>query len=242
MGAIEGLRCRECGRAYPAEALHVCDFCFGPLEVVYDYDALRRRVSHASHPGGPADDLALWRAAPRRRAGAGRPRRRLHPAASAPTGSRPRSASASSGSRTTPATPPTRSRTGSSRSRSPRRASSASRSPPAPRPATWPTPSPRTRPGREWTRYVFIPSNLERAKIVTTAVFGGRLVAVEGTYDDVNRLCAELASEHPDWAFVNVNVRPYYAEGSKTLAYEIAEQLGWRRPTTSSSRSPRAAS
>ena len=65
---------------------------------------------------------------------------------------------------------------------------------------------------------------------MTTAVFGGTLIAVDGNYDDVNRLCAELASEHPDWAFVNVNVRTYYAEGSKTLAFEVAEQLGWQAP------------
>jgi threonine synthase len=63
-----------------------------------------------------------------------------------------------------------------------------------------------------------------------TAVYGGTLVTVDGTYDDVNRLASELAGEHEDWAFVNVNVRPYYAEGSKTLGYEIAEQLGWRLP------------
>ncbi|MGH9099414.1 MAG: threonine synthase, partial [Acidimicrobiales bacterium] len=78
--------------------------------------------------------------------------------------------------------------------------------------------------------YVFIPNDLERVKVATTAVFGGHLIAVEGTYDDVNRLCAELASERVDWAFVNVNVRPYYAEGSRTLAFEVAEQLGWRAP------------
>jgi threonine synthase len=77
---------------------------------------------------------------------------------------------------------------------------------------------------------VCIPSDLEPAKVVSTAVFGGQLVAVEGNYDDVNRLCAELAGEHPSWAFVNVNVRTYYAEGSKTLAFEVAEQLGWTAP------------
>lgn len=77
---------------------------------------------------------------------------------------------------------------------------------------------------------VFIPHDLEQAKIVTTSVYGGTVVAVEGSYDDVNRLCAELASDHPSWAFVNVNVRPYYSEGSKTLAYEVTEQLGWRTP------------
>ncbi|MFC0623733.1 threonine synthase [Kribbella deserti] len=77
---------------------------------------------------------------------------------------------------------------------------------------------------------VFIPSNLERAKIITTAVYGGTLVAVDGNYDDVNKLASEIAGEEEGWAFVNVNVRPYYSEGSKTLAFEIAEQLGWRLP------------
>jgi threonine synthase len=81
-----------------------------------------------------------------------------------------------------------------------------------------------------WESVVLIPSTLERAKVLTTAVYDGALVAVEGTYDDVNRLATELAAEHEDWAFVNVNVRPYYAEGSKTLGYEVAEQLGWRLP------------
>ncbi|MGA8994971.1 MAG: threonine synthase [Nocardioidaceae bacterium] len=77
---------------------------------------------------------------------------------------------------------------------------------------------------------VFIPEDLERPKVITTAVYGGTLVAVKGNYDDVNRLASEIAGEEDGWAFVNVNVRPYYAEGSKTLGYEIAEQLGWRLP------------
>ncbi len=77
---------------------------------------------------------------------------------------------------------------------------------------------------------VMVPANLEEQKIITTAVYGGTFVTVDGTYDDVNRLASELAGEHDDWAFVNVNVRPYYAEGSKTLGFEIAEQLGWRLP------------
>ncbi len=77
--------------------------------------------------------------------------------------------------------------------------------------------------------YVFIPSDLEEQKILSTGVYGTKLVRVRGNYDDVNRLCTELSGER-DWAFVNVNVRPYYAEGSKTLAYEIAEQLDWQLP------------
>ncbi|WP_249423803.1 threonine synthase [Nocardioides coralli] len=77
---------------------------------------------------------------------------------------------------------------------------------------------------------VFIPSNLEHPKQVNSAVYTDRLVAVNGSYDDVNRLASEIAGEEEGWAFVNVNVRPYYAEGSKTLGYEIAEQLGWRLP------------
>ncbi len=77
---------------------------------------------------------------------------------------------------------------------------------------------------------VLIPHDLEAAKITMTTIYGGTVIAVEGTYDDVNRLCAELTSERPSWAFVNVNVRTYYAEGSKTLAFEIAEQLGWQAP------------
>ncbi|WP_433782427.1 threonine synthase [Actinomycetospora sp. CA-101289] len=81
-----------------------------------------------------------------------------------------------------------------------------------------------------WDSVVLIPASLERAKILMTAVYDTNLLACEGTYDDVNRLATELAFDQEDWAFVNVNVRPYYAEGSKTLGYEVAEQLGWRIP------------
>jgi threonine synthase len=79
---------------------------------------------------------------------------------------------------------------------------------------------------------VFIPSDLEKEKIVVASVYGGRLIAIDGTYDEVNRFCSELIGDElgEKWGFVNVNLRPYYAEGSKTLAYEIAEQLGWRLP------------
>ncbi|AXX28536.1 Threonine synthase [Actinosynnema pretiosum subsp. pretiosum] len=81
-----------------------------------------------------------------------------------------------------------------------------------------------------WQSVVLVPSSLERAKILMSAVYDGSLITIDGTYDDVNRVAQELAAENEDWAFVNVNVRPYYAEGSKTLGYEVAEQLGWRLP------------
>lgn len=77
--------------------------------------------------------------------------------------------------------------------------------------------------------YVFVPDDLERAKILATEAYGAKVVAVKGNYDDVNRLCSEVADALP-WAFVNVNMRPYYAEGSKSLGFETAEQLGWRLP------------
>src|SRR4051794_4152099 len=78
--------------------------------------------------------------------------------------------------------------------------------------------------------YVFIPADLEKEKILSAGAYGARIVGVEGNYDDVNRLCTEISGEREGWAFVNVNVRPYYAEGSKTLAFETAEQLGWELP------------
>jgi threonine synthase len=77
--------------------------------------------------------------------------------------------------------------------------------------------------------YIFIPADLERGKVLTTGVYGANLIAVDGNYDDVNRLCSEISAEYP-WAFVNINVRPFYAEGSKTLAFETAEQLDWQAP------------
>ena len=78
--------------------------------------------------------------------------------------------------------------------------------------------------------YVFIPADLEQEKILATGAYGTNIVGVKGNYDEVNRLCTELSGEHDGWAFVNINMRPYYAEGSKTLAFEIVEQLGWELP------------
>ncbi|HEY3809920.1 MAG TPA: threonine synthase [Acidimicrobiales bacterium] len=226
---VEGLRCRECAHPYPAEALHVCEWCFGPLEVVYDYDAIRRSVSRESIAAGP---LSIWRYAD------------LLPAAA--------EGAVSLGAGFTPLVRADRlaaelglgevwikndtlNPTGSFKDRVVsvaltkaqelgfKVAACASTGNLANSVAAH-----AAQAGME--SVVFIPSDLEPAKVVTTAVFGGRLIAVDGNYDDVNRLCAELAGEHPSWAFVNVNVRTYYAEGSKTLAFEVAEQLGWQAP------------
>ena len=209
------LVCRECGTEQPLGPFYACPECFGPLEVGYDFPGRHP----GSHRGRSQEHLALRRAAARAR----RHRRPSPtPSRASPSSSgrqpRPRAGHASGcGSRTTPATRPTRSRTASSPSRWPPLASSDCRSSPARRPATSPTPSPRPPRVRASRVVVLIPRDLERPKILTTAVYGGTLIAVEGNYDDVNRLASEIAGEEEDWAFVNVNVRPYYAEGSKTL-------------------------
>ena len=229
MPYVEGLRCRECAHPYPAEALHVCEWCFGPLEVVYDYEAIRKVVSRERIASGP---LSIWRYAD------------LLPASA--------EGAVSLGAGFTPLVRADRlaaelglgelwikndtlNPTGSFKDRVVsvaltkaqelgfKVAACASTGNLANSVAAH-----AAHAGME--SVVFIPSNLEAGKVVTTAVFGGKLIAVDGNYDDVNRLCAELASEHPSWAFVNVNVRTYYAEGSKTLAFEVAEQLGWQAP------------
>jgi threonine synthase len=226
---VDGLRCRECGRPYPAEALHVCEWCFGPLEVVYDYDAIRAAVSRERIASGP---LSIWRYAD------------LLPAAAEGAVSlgagftplvRADRLAAELGLRDLWIKNDTLNPTGSFKDRVVsvaltkaqelgfKVAACASTGNLANSVAAH-----AAHAGME--SVVFIPADLEAGKVVTTAVFGGKLIAVEGNYDDVNRLCAELAGEHPSWAFVNVNVRTYYAEGSKTLAFETAEQLGWTAP------------
>ena len=229
MSFVEGLRCRECSRPYPAEALHVCEFCFGPLEVAYDYDAIASVISRERIAAGPQ---TIWRYAD------------LLPAA--PDGA------VDLGAGFTPLVRADRlaeelglgelwikndtmNPTGSFKDRVVSVALTKARELGFKVASCASTGnlanSVAAHAARAGMRsVVFIPSDLEPAKVVTTAIFGGQVVAVEGSYDDVNRLCAELAGDHAGWAFVNINIRAYYAEGSKTLAYEVAEQLGWRAP------------
>jgi threonine synthase len=229
MSFVEGLRCRECGRAFPAEALHVCDWCFGPLEVTYDYDAIAAATTRESIAAGPT---SIWRYA------------NLLPAVN--------DGAVDLGAGFTPLVRADRlaaqlglgelwlkndtlNPTGSFKDRVVAVALARARAMGFKVAACASTGnlanSVAAHAARAGMRHVvFIPSDLESGKVVTSAVYGPNLVAVDGSYDDVNRLCAELASERPTWAFVNVNLRTYYAEGSKTLAFETAEQLGWQTP------------
>ncbi|MGH9306614.1 MAG: threonine synthase [Acidimicrobiales bacterium] len=228
-GFVDGLRCRECGRTYPAEALHVCDFCFGPLEVAYDYEAMAGRVTRQSIAAGP---LTIWRYADLLPVGG--PDAVDLGAGFTPLVRADRLA-AELGLGQLWLKNDTLNPTGSFKDRVTSVALTKARQLGFKVAACASTgnlansvAAHAARAGME--SYVFIPADLEAAKITTTAVYGGHLIAVEGNYDDVNRLCAELTSEEPTWAFVNVNVRTYYAEGSKTLAFEVAEQLGWKAP------------
>jgi threonine synthase len=226
---VEGLRCRECGRAYPAEALHVCEYCFGPLEVVYDYEAVAAATSRASIAAGPA---SIWRYAsllPAQNDGAVDLGAGFTPLVRADR------LAAALGLGELWLKNDTLNPTGSFKDRVVSVALARARELGFKVAACASTGnlanSVAAHAARAGMRhFVFIPADLEPAKIVTSAIYGDSLVAVDGSYDDVNRLCAELASEHPTWAFVNVNLRTYYAEGSKTLAFETAEQLGWQAP------------
>src|SRR3954462_8631605 len=225
---VQGLRCRECGREYDAAPIFTCEWCFGPLEVAYDYDAIRASVTREKIAAGPA---SLWRYS------------ELLPvegnsAVDLGTGFTPlvradRLAS-ELGLGEVWIKNDTRNPTNSFKDRVTSVALSKALEFGFKVAACASTGnlanSVAAHAAHAGLRsFVFIPSNLEQGKVVTTAVYGGNVVAIDGNYDAVNRLCAELAGTYP-WAFVNVNVRTYYAEGSKTLAFETAEQLGWETP------------
>ena len=230
MGYVKGLKCRECGREYPKQPVAGCEDCFGPLEIEYDYEAISRVLTRESIR---SREKNLWRY------------RELLPVDGEPTIGRASGA--------TPLLKAERlglalglknlyikndsvnSPTLSFKDRVTAVAinkalefgleavgcastgnlanSVAANAAAAGLPA-----------------YVLIPDNLEQAKVTATSIYGARVIAVRGNYDDVNRLCSQIADRYP-WGFVNVNLRPFYGEGSKTFGYEIAEQLGWRAPS-----------
>jgi threonine synthase len=227
---VTGLRCRECSATYPAAALHVCETCFGPLEVAYDHDLWRTRVSRASIEAGPT---TMWRYADLL-PGSGDAARRVDLGAGLTRLVRADNLGKALGIDELWVKDDSGNPTHSFKDRVVSVALSMAVELGFDVVACASTGNLANSVAAHAARanlrsVVFIPSDLEAGKVVTTAVYGGTLVAVNGSYDDVNRLCAEVAGELP-WAFVNVNLRPYYAEGSKTLGYEIAEQLGWRLP------------
>jgi threonine synthase len=225
----ESLRCKECKTPYPLDARYVCEQCFGPLEVLYatssdaDPAALRRRIQAGPHSIWRYADFLPLAAPPRGTLPAGwtpllraeRLAERLglgelwikNDAANPTHSFKDRVvAVALARARELGFETLACASTGNLANAVAAHAAAA---------------------GLE--SYVFIPSDLEEQKVLATGVYGTHLVSVRGNYDDVNRLCTELSGEH-EWAFVNINMRPYYAEGSKTLAFETVEQLGWQLP------------
>ena len=228
MAHVQALRCRECGRTYEVAPIYTCEWCFGPLEVAYDYDAIAATISRASIAAGPA---TIWRYAPLLPVDP--PGESTLPVGWTPLLRADRLA-AELGLGEVWIKDDTRNPTNSFKDRVVAVALAKALEFGMKTLACASTGNLANAVAAHAARaglrsYVFIPSNLEPAKIITTAVYGGTVVAVDGNYDDVNRLCAELASERP-WAFANVNVRPFYAEGSKTVAFETAEQLDWQAP------------
>src|SRR5579872_5121978 len=226
---VTGLRCRECARPYPAQALHVCDYCFGPLEVVYDYERIRAELTREQVAAGPG---TIWRYGPLLPVDDPAP---IDLGAGFTPLHRADRLAAELGLGELWIKDDTANPTGSFKDRVVSVALTKARQLGFKVAACASTGNLANSVAAHAARagmasIVLIPSDLEAAKITMTSVYGGTVVAVRGTYDDVNRLCAELTSERPSWAFVNVNVRTYYAEGSKTLAFEIAEQLGWQAP------------
>ncbi len=228
MQRIKGLKCRECGRLYPIEPINVCDYCFGPLEVDYDYAVIRRLISHERIAQGPR---TIWRY------------RDLLPVegdriVDISAGFTPLIRAENLGRRLglmhlyikNDAVNPSYSFKDRVVSVATTKAvefgftvlACASTGNLACAVAAH-----AARAGLQ--ACVFIPANLEVGKVLGAAIYGPMIIAIDGTYDDVNRLCSEIADRYP-WAFVNINLRPFYSEGSKTLAYEVAEQLGWRAP------------
>jgi threonine synthase len=208
----------------------VCEFCFGPLEVAYDYDAIARDVSPAAIAAGP---LSMWRYAPLLPQLDGGDRRVDLGGGFTPLVPAPR-LGAALGLDDLWLKNDTVNPSFSFKDRVTSVALTAGRALGFDTAACASTGNLAQSVAAHAARagmdaYVFIPSDLEEGKILGAAVYGARLVAVKGNYDDVNRLCAEVAGEY-GWGFVNVNLRPYYAEGSKTIGFEIAEQLGWRLP------------
>ncbi len=229
MSYIKGLKCRECGRQYPKEALYVCEYCFGPLEVDYDYEKIKKKLTKEVIESRPQN---LWRY------------RELMPIDGKPkdglnSGFTPLITAKNLGKtlrieelyiKDDSVNHPTL----SFKDRVVAVALSKAKEFGFDTVACASTGNLANSVAAQAAvanlkSYIFIPADLELGKIVGALIYDPVLVAVEGNYDQVNRLCSEIATKYK-WAFVNINIRPYYAEGSKTYGYEIAEQMGWKAP------------
>src|SRR5947207_1594616 len=228
-GYMRALKCRECSREYPLTATHVCEFDFGPLEVVYDYDRIKSGLTRASIQSRPQ---TMWRY------------RELLPIATEPTvglevGFTPlikadRLARALGVRELWVKNDAVNYPTLSFKDRVVSVALSRARELGFSTVACASTGNlansvAANAAAAGLKAYVFIPSDLEQGKVVNSLIYGANVIAIRGHYDEVNRLCAEIAGKY-GWGFVNVNMRPYYAEGSKSMGFEIAEQSGWRVP------------
>ena len=227
------LVCRSCGARYPLGAQHACFECFGPLEIGYDADALAR-VARSDIEAGPQ---SIWRYAGLLPVGQDASTRVDSRTGMTPLIRADRLAGELGFTAPVWVKDDSANPTHSFKDRVVCVAITAAREFGFERIACASTGNLGNSVAAHAARIgmasiVFIPADLEPAKIVQSAIYGGTLVGVEGSYDDVNRLCSELAEtdEFETTGFVNVNVRPYYAEGSKTLGFEVAEQLGWRLP------------
>ena len=228
MAFVTGLRCRECGEQFPIEPLNVCDFCFGPLEPVYDYDGIARVISRERIESGP---LSMWRY------------QDLLPvdgenAVDINAGFTPLIKSKNLGKilgldnlyLKNDSVNPSFSFKDRVVSVAATKALEFGFDTLACASTGNLACAVAAHAARAGMRsVVFIPADLEHGKVIGAAIYAPIMMAVKGSYDEVNRLCSEVADNYP-WAFVNINMRPFYAEGSKTLAYEVAEQLGWKLP------------
>ena len=228
------LRCRECGKTWGNQPRSICEDCFSPLEVTYDYDSIRPRISRQLFASRAPN---MWRYRELLPLPAGY--QPSLPVGYTPLVSAPRLGDRIGSRRLFVKNDAVCLPTLSFKDRVVAVALANARSFGFDTVACSSTGnlanSVAAQAAREGLKaWIFIPSDLEPAKILGTQVFGAELVRINGSYDHVNRLCSQIADEHRSgehgWGFVNVNLRPYYAEGSKTVGYEIAEQLGWRLP------------
>ncbi|MDW7727244.1 MAG: threonine synthase [Candidatus Methanoperedens sp.] len=229
MSHVIGLKCRECGAEYPAGIQNTCYECFGPLEVNYDWDCISNNVSKEKIAAGPT---SIWRYADflpvesERRIDLGAGFNKLH---------RAERLGKKLGLKELYILDESVNPTNSFKDRVTSVAVSKALEFDIKAVGCASTGNLAAAVGAHAAKaglpaYIFIPGTIEIGKIVQMLVYGPNVIAVEGTYDDANRLASEVADSHPDWGFVNINIRPYYTEGSKTLAFETAEQLDWEVP------------